>query len=155
MIHFEKFPGYLAHYYNGSSEFADFGLLALRGVWGFLMLLHSLPMARHPFGWMNKPPYPPTPAIFQAFAAATMFSGSFAVMAGFLFPFGALGLVGIMAVALTTHLRAKDPLLRAMPNAPVDNYEGSLAYLFIGICLITTGPGRFSLDAWLLPLLAH
>jgi uncharacterized membrane protein YphA (DoxX/SURF4 family) len=39
------------------------------------------------------------------------------------------------------------------PNAPVDNYEGSLVYLFIATCLVLTGPGHFSLDSWILSLI--
>ena len=153
MINFEKFTGYLTHYYSSGSDYSNLGLLALRLAWGSLMLLHSLPMVRKPFAWMNKPPYPAMPAVLQASAAATMFLGSLAVIAGLLFPIGAMGLVGIMAVALITHLRANDPLLRATPDAPVDNYEGSLVYLFIGLCLVTTGPGHFCVDAWILNLL--
>ena len=48
MINFEKFTGYLTHYYSSGSDYSNLGLLALRLAWGSLMLLHSLPMVRKP-----------------------------------------------------------------------------------------------------------
>ena len=89
---------FLPDFLDGASAWA---LLGLRLIWGAAMILHGLPMIRHPWHWMDWGGKPSGfPGLLQAIGALAIFGGGLAIAAGFLTPLAALGLVAAMAVAL-------------------------------------------------------
>jgi len=115
-------------------------LLLLRLTVGVAFLAHGFGKIQNPFAWMG--PDAPVPALFQFLAALSEFGGGIALILGLLTPLAALGLISTMAVAVLTHLAKSDGF--------VGGYELALVYLVTSTLLLVQGPGRFSLDAWLL-----
>lgn len=137
----------LPDFLGGTSAWA---LLGLRLVWGSAMMLHGLPMIRHPLHWMDwGGKSSGFPGFLQAIGALAIFGGGIAIIAGFLTPLAALGLVAAMAVALILHLQHGESFIKRSPDAPGESYEASFVYLAIAVLLLFLGPGVFSLDALL------
>ncbi|RYZ80555.1 MAG: DoxX family protein [Proteobacteria bacterium] len=93
-------------------------------------------------GWMG--PEAPVPGILQALAAIAEVGGGLAWILGLLTPLASFGLICTMAVAAFTHIARGD----AFVGKP--SYELALVYLTIAILIFMSGPGRLSLDRWLL-----
>lgn len=122
---------------------ASIGLLLLRVVAGAAFMLHGWSKIQDPFHWMG--PEASTPGVLQALAALSEFGGGLAWILGALVPLASLGLFFTMAVAVHFHAVTRgDPFV-----AHGASYEIALLYLTIAVVLLTTGPGRFSVDAWL------
>ena len=142
------------------------GLLLLRAVAGFALFFHGLQkMAGAPFGWMGPDAW--APPFLQFLAAFSECFGGLALVVGLLTPLAALGIAATMAVAtFVVHMADGDPFVRlrgpdeaeplvGLPMALVrlggqgGSYELAAIFLVSAITLLLTGPGRFSLDAWL------
>ncbi len=121
----------------------DAALLALRLVVGAAFILHGYGKIQHPFAWMG--PDSGTPAVFQGLAALSEFGGGIAFLLGALTPVAALGIASTMAVAVLKHTGWGHPFVGQ--GGP--SYELALVYLAIAGLLLVSGPGRFSVDAWL------
>ncbi|MBD2054688.1 DoxX family protein [Oculatella sp. FACHB-28] len=136
---------YLPTFLNGLDAWA---LLGLRVTWGSVLVMYSFPMAKNPFHWMDMGGKPSGfPGLLQALGALSVLGGGIAIIAGFLTPLAALGLVGAMLVALFLHLVQRHPFVKPAPDAPGESYDNSLLYLAIAILFIFLGPGSFSLDS--------
>lgn len=120
---------------------ASMALLVLRIVAGIAFILHGWGKIQAPLNWMG--PDAPVPGIFQALAAIAEFGGGICLILGLLTYLSSLGLSITMAVAVIFHaIILKDPFI----NPAGGSYELASVYLVIFILLMTTGPGRFSLD---------
>lgn len=125
-------------------KLASIGLLLLRLVVGLAFMIHGWGKIQSPFNWMG--PQAPVPGIFQALAALSEFGGGLALILGALVPLASLGLFFTMLVATLFHAVAqKDPFVSK--GGP--SYELALVYLVIAVVMLTTGPGLYSVDAWL------
>ena len=120
------------------------GLLLIRLIVGAAFINHGLFKIENPFGWMG--PHAPVPGFLQAAAAVAEFGGGFALILGLVFPIAALGILATMSVAiLTVHIPMHTPWI-AMKG---DTAETAVFYWFIALALLFTGPGAYSLDAFL------
>lgn len=119
-------------------------LFFLRVVMGIAFMMHGWGKIQAPFSWM--PPEAPVPGILQFLAAFAEFGGGMALIIGLLTRIAAFGLACTMAVATLMHaVMMKDPFVASGPGQT--SYELALIYLAISILLMTTGPGRYSIDA--------
>jgi putative oxidoreductase len=122
------------------------GLLLLRLVVGSAFILHGWPKIQNPMHWMDGRGNAPH-ALLQAAAAIAEFGGGMALILGLLTPLVTLGIAATMVGALVlSHFPKGHPFV---PGGPGKGYELSLIYLAIMIALLTTGAGRYSLDALL------
>src|SRR4051812_37633477 len=89
---------------------ASIALLLLRLVVGLAFVLHGFGKIGHPMNWMG--PESRTPGILQACAAIAEFCGGLAWIAGLLVPLASVGIAGVMAVAIHSHLIVRgDPFV--------------------------------------------
>lgn len=122
---------------------ADLGLLLLRLGVGLLMAFsHGFGkvqklLAGAPYQWADPIGLGPGLSLFLASGAE--FFAALALAAGFLTRLAALPLAFTMAVAAFI-VHAHDPFAKK---------EFALLYMIPFLTLALTGPGRFSLDAWL------
>jgi len=120
----------------------DLVLLLIRLVCGYAFVLHGWGKIQNPLHWMGNESS--VPAIFQALAAVSEFAGGFALIAGFLTRLGAFGIGCTMAVAVYMHRFVMgDPFVNLSGGS---SYEPASVFLLIALLLVTSGPGRFSLD---------
>ena len=127
----------------GSHHFSrnvSVGLLVLRIVTGVGFILHGSGKIVQPFAWM--PPGAPVPGFLQFLAALSEFGGGIALLLGLLTPLASLGLMITMAVAAFFHISKGDGF--------VQGYELALVYFAISLLFFLAGPGRFSVDHWLI-----
>ena len=131
-------------------KLASIGLLLLRVVAGAAFMMHGWSKIQNPFHWMG--PDAPTPGILQALAALSEFGGGLAWVLGAVVPLASLGILSTMVVAVHMHaVKRGDPFV----SAGGASYELALLYLTIAVVLLTTGPGLYSVDAWLRRKLAR
>lgn len=121
------------------SKGVSMALLAIRVIVGVAFLVHGSGKIVAPFNWMG--PDAPVPGILQALAAVSEFGGGLALILGLLTPIASLGIVPTMVVAVFFHLSKGDGF--------VGGYELALVYLTLAGSLFLTGPGRYSLDAFI------
>ncbi len=122
--------------------FVSIGLLAIRLVAGAAFMHHGLPKIQNPFNWM---PGSSMPSILIALAAVAEFFGGISWVLGLFTPLFSLMIACTMGVAVSTHLGHGDPFIgHAGPS-----YEIAALYLAIAVNFLFSGPGKFSLDAWL------
>ena len=148
----DSFPG----------ELKSLILLIFRVGMGILFVLHGYPKLTHLKQWsksLNNMP------IFLCFiGAATMFFGGFCLIAGFLTPLAAFGILASMAFALFLHIKGGKPFVAQDPYLnPPDDYNGpkgkaeapsqekAFVYVISMLVIIIFGPGLYSLDAVLFP----
>ena len=123
------------------------GLLLLRIAVGAAMILHGWQKIGNPFHWMDKMGSAP-PSFLQALSVFAEVGGGAALIVGLLTPLATLGIACDMAYALfLVHLPKGDPFVAA--SAGGSSYEKALIYLAASLCVMLTGPGRYSLDALL------
>ena len=86
------------------------------------------------------------PAPFAVLAIATEFLGPFALLSGFFSRFAALGIVGVMAVAVvTTHL--KNGFFMNWSGAQSgEGFEYHILMTAIALVVVIKGSGAFSID---------
>lgn len=118
------------------------GLLVVRVLAGWAMVLHGLPKMSNPLHWMDRAPNP-APSLLQGAAAASEFFGGVGLALGLATPLCALGIGCTMAVAAYTHLAKGDPFVAK--GGP--SYEPALQYLALMVLISLAGPGDLSLDA--------
>lgn len=122
---------------------ASAGLLALRLLCGYAMMVHGWGKIQSPFSWMG--PSSGTPAVFQALAALSEFGGGLAWILGLLTPLASFGMACTMAMAARMHLFVlNQPLIAKDANGSA---EPAAVYLAVALLLLLAGPGRWSLDA--------
>jgi putative oxidoreductase len=128
----------------------DVGLLVLRLALGAVFIAHGgqklgiVPGGSGPAGvieMVGKMGFHPA-TVWGWLLIAGEFGGGLGVLFGFLTPLAALGIASSMAVAFWKVSRANGFFL----NSPGGGYEYVLALFGMAVCLILTGPGRFSLD---------
>ena len=151
----DSFPG----------ELKSIILLIFRFAMGILFVLHGYPKLTHLKQWSKSLNNMPIPLCF--IGAATMFFGGFCLIAGFLTPLAAFGILCCMGFALILHIKggkpfvAQDPYLNP-PNeykgpkgkAEAPSQEKAFFYVISMLVIIIFGPGLYSLDAIILPDLA-
>lgn len=161
---------------RASDSFTSIGLLALRVVAGFAMILHGIPKLSHPTSWLGDA----VPAVFQLLALVAEVGGGLAWILGLFVPLASFGIAATMTVAvLTGHVANHDPLFRITVSnsneGPGGAYLGlpswlavagghsnwgsgsaELAVLFgsIAVALFFLGSGRYSLDRVIAALVA-
>jgi putative oxidoreductase len=133
-----------------SSTATDAGLLAVRLWLGFVMVAHGY---NHVFGggriagtarWFDSLGMRPG-RLHAWLASLTELGCGLILIAGFLTPVAAAGIVGTMLVALVTnHLRNGFFIFR-----PGEGYEYVLTLVVAAAALGAIGPGRWSVDNWL------
>jgi putative oxidoreductase len=127
---------------------ASVGLLLLRLSIGGLMIHHGQEKLADPQQFANTyvaSLHLPFPLFFAYAAGFSELIGSWLVIFGLLTPLGALALSGTMTVAAYQHI----------PTAGLNIYVLELVLLYLGgsLALLFNGPGRFSFDAGIVPVL--
>ena len=124
---------------------AGFGLLLVRLVFGFAMMLHGFPKIQKPFTWAEGMGIP---GPLQALAALAEAGGGLALTLGLLTPLASLGVICTMAVALQK-LSGMGAVYVVNPPAKWPSYESAAGYLAVAVLILLAGPGKFSFDALL------
>ncbi|MCP9883471.1 DoxX family protein [Cyanobium sp. Alchichica 3B3-8F6] len=127
---------------------ASVGLLLLRLSIGGLMIHHGQEKLADPQQFANTyvaSLHLPFPLFFAYAAGYSELIGSWLVILGLLTPVGALALSGTMTVAAYQHIS----------TAGLNIYVLELVLLYLGgsLALLFNGPGRFSFDAGIIPVL--
>ncbi len=127
---------------------ASVGLLLLRLSIGGLMIHHGQEKLADPQQFANTyvaSLHLPFPLFFAYAAGFSELIGSWLVIFGLLTPLGALALSGTMTVAAYQHIS----------TAGLNIYVLELVLLYLGgsLALLFNGPGRFSFDAGIVPVL--
>lgn len=148
----DSFPG----------ELKSIILLIFRVGMGILFVLHGYPKLTHLKQWSKSLNNMPIPLCF--IGAATMFLGGFCLIAGFLTPLAAFGILCCMGFALILHIKGGKPFVAQDPYLnPPDYYKGpkgkaespsqekAFFYVISMLVIIVFGPGLYSLDAVILP----
>lgn len=139
------------------STSADAGALAARITLGTIMIPHGFQHALGLFGgygfsgtltWMTKTLGFPAP--LAALAIATELVTPFALLLGLAGRLAALGIIGIMAGAITTHA-PNGFFMNWFGGLPAgaEGFEYHLLVIGLGIVVVLNGSGAVSLDAWL------
>ena len=142
-------PALLA-YLRGPGRLASVGLLLLRLSVGALMIHHGQEKLADPQQFANTyvaSLHLPFPLFFAYAAGFSELIGSWLVMLGLFTPLGALALSGTMTVAAYQHIS----------TAGFNIYVLELVLLYLGgsLALLCNGPGRFSFDAGIAPVLLN
>jgi putative oxidoreductase len=127
---------------------ASLGLLLLRLSIGLLMIHHGQEKLADPQQFANTyvaSLHLPFPLFFAYAAGFSELIGSWLVILGLFTPLGALALSSTMAVAAFQHIL----------TAGFNIYVLELVLLYLGgsLAILCNGPGRFSFDAGMAPLL--
>ena len=127
---------------------ASVGLLLLRLSIGGLMIHHGQEKLADPQQFANTyvaSLHLPFPLFFAYAAGISELIGSWLVIFGLLTPVGALALSGTMSVAAYQHIS----------TAGLNIYVLELVLLYLGgsLALLFNGPGRFSFDAGIVPVI--
>ena len=135
-------------YLQGPGRLASFGLLLLRLTIGTLMIHHGQEKLADPQQFANTyvaSLHLPFPLFFAYAAGFSELIGSWLVILGLFTPLGALALSGTMTVAAYQHIS----------TAGFNIYVLELVLLYLGgsLALLFNGPGRFSFDAGIIPVL--
>jgi putative oxidoreductase len=117
-------------------------LLILRLIVGIAFIYHGWGKIQNPFGWIPAPT--PVPGFFQFLAALSEFGGGIALILGLLTPIASLGLAFTMVVAVIFHGVVLGHPFVSAAGGPA--YELAMVYLGISLLIMTTGPGKFSVD---------
>ncbi len=125
----------------------DLALLVFRCAVGAVMLAHGI---NHVFGggkiagtakWFESMGMRP-PLVHAWLASLTEVGAGVALVLGFLTPFGAAGVVGVMAVAWIINHRGNGFFI----FRPGEGWEYVMTLLFCGVVIGAVGPGSWSLD---------
>lgn len=128
---------------------ASMGILPMRMMGGLGLIMHGLPKLQHATTWMNGTGLGTAPGFLQALAAGIEVFGGFCWLAGLLTPYASLAIFAVMSAGVWRRLQNGEQFVTTAGAATGSNDSFELAALYICICLLmlTTGPGRFSLDA--------
>ena len=133
------------YFANTPGGAAGLGLLIVRLVFGFAMMLHGYPKIQNPFHWADRMGIP---GPLQALAALAEAGGGLAIALGLLTPLAALGWIATMGVAIF-QLAKMGAKFVVNPPAEGPALEPAAGYLAVAILLLLVGPGKFSFDALL------
>jgi len=128
---------------------ASLGILPLRLMGGLGLVMHGIPKLAHATTWMEGSGLTAAPGYMQAMAAVIQVFGGACIFLGLLTPAASLGIFTVMVVAVFKRLEAGQYFITMTGAGTGDSASFELAALYICLCLLmlTTGPGRFSLDA--------
>ncbi|PXX26347.1 DoxX family protein [Arenibacter sp. ARW7G5Y1] len=154
-----------------SNSFASIGLLIIRLIAGFGLIMHGLPKLAAPMSFAGEA----FPGILQLLAVISEFGGGIALILGIFVPLASLGASITMFVGIVfMHIPFKDPIYRITVKysfegdgdpffgfplwlAKADGHsvagsgsaELALLYFVITLCLFFVGGGYYSLDHYL------
>ena len=121
------------------------GLLIFRVVIGAALMLHGWSKIQYPFNWMQHLGFPvPAPGPLQALAALGEFGGGAGIILGCLTP---LACLGVLCTMIGAYLIGSPGAAWIKPGGK--SFELPSLYAIGVILLVFTGPGIFSLDAFL------
>jgi putative oxidoreductase len=121
------------------------GLLVMRIVAGWALMLHGYPKIVVATSWMG--PNTHLPGWLQALSAFAEFGGGFCLILGILTPLVCLGLMGnFLAALFMVHIANHDPFV-APAAGTTSSYELAMLYLASSIMFLLIGPGTHSIDA--------
>ncbi len=125
------------------------GVLPIRLMAGLAMLMHGYPKLLQLTTWMDGSGLGSAPPVMQAAAAIVQFAGGLCWALGFMTPLASMSLLVVMWVGVIMRLQAGQHFVTSavMPNADSQSFELAALYICVSLLLLTTGPGRFSLDA--------
>lgn len=119
-------------------------LLLIRVAMGIAFMYHGWGKIQHPLNWM--PADSGVPGVLQLLAALSEFVGGLVLIPGLITRVAATGLAFTMVVAVFMHaVMMKHPFVSMTAGGP--SYELAAMYLTLAILLLTTGAGKYSLDA--------
>jgi putative oxidoreductase len=124
------------------------GLLILRVVLGFAFVQYGLLKAAHPVGWAASIGLPALPAAIQVLVVVAELGGGLLLLFGALTPVAGLLIAFDMLGAVLTFAMPHGGMIwiSATPRLTV---EKNLIYGAAAVTLILTGPGAYSIDAWI------
>jgi putative oxidoreductase len=121
-------------------------LLLLRLVVGLAFVFHGWGKVTNIGGFASAMHLP---WVLAAMAAFSEFGGGIMLMLGLLTPLAALAICIVMLTALfMVHIPHGDPFVSANPAQ--HSFEVAAVYLVSAVAFLLTGPGAYSVDAWLL-----
>jgi putative oxidoreductase len=122
----------------------SFGLLVLRVVAGYALILHGWPKVGRGFNqWMGTDS--PIPGWLQSLAVLSEVGGGLALILGFLTPVASFGILCTMAYATYTHVSKGQPFVANTGG----HYEKALLFFSIALLMLLAGPGKFSVDRFI------
>lgn len=157
--------------YRNIDAFSSKGILVLRAIAGFGLVLHGLPKLMAPASWMGDA----VPSFLQFLATLSEFGGGLALLLGLLTPLASMGaFITMLTGVVLAHVASSDPLYRitvspsnegpgtsffgfplwlAKAGGHSDFGSGSaelaILYLIITFALFFTGPGKYSVDYYI------
>jgi putative oxidoreductase len=135
---------------NGLGRYRDTGLLLLRIGLGAAFIAHGWPKLMGGTAmWRQIGSAVPLPApvVWGCIAALVEVVGGLFFAVGFLFRVASFLLFVQMAVAVSFHMRMKDPVMSSFTMGWSHAFETGI--VFLGMTFV--GPGRYSIDAGLCP----
>ncbi|MEO0408298.1 MAG: DoxX family membrane protein [Cyanobacteria bacterium P01_A01_bin.135] len=152
----------LSSLYTAPTDLQSWVLLVLRVGIGVLFVLHGIPKLTHLQQWAK---HLKMPLALCALSATSMVLGGGCLVLGLLTPLACVSILGSMVFALYLEIVARMPLVAPDPYLiPAGEYDGpagkgeppsqekALIYVLVLLVLLALGPGRFSVDVWLLDL---
>jgi putative oxidoreductase len=124
------------------------GLLVLRIVIGLAFVQYGLAKAAHPITWANDVGLAGLPALVQISVIAAELGGGLLLLFGALTPVAALLIALDMIGAVVTFVLPHHGMVW-ISSTPRLTFEKNLFYGAAAVTLLLTGPGAFSIDAWL------
>ena len=117
-------------------------LLFLRAFVGMAFIQHGSGKLMHPSEFAAEFGIP----VWLALTTMLIqLGGGILLILGALTPFAVLGIAGTMSTATMFLIQRGEPFI----NPAGHSWENSAFYLVAGICLALSGPGSWSMDAWL------
>jgi putative oxidoreductase len=125
------------------------GVLPIRLMAGLAMVMHGIPKVQHLTTWMDGTGLGTAPPALQAGAAIVQVVGGLCWVLGFMTPAASMSLFVVMWVGVLKRLAAGQQFVTFGGASTGDSQSFELAafYICVALLLLTTGPGRFSLDA--------
>ena len=122
------------------TKYSDFGLLIIRVGLGVMFMLHGFPKLKggtEMWEGIGGSLGLPIPVVFGFLAALSEFVGGLMLIAGVFTRVALIVLIGVMAGAVTYHVKAGDGFA---------GYGHALDLLIVFVGLLFTGPGKYSVD---------
>jgi len=122
--------------------------LVLRLVLGLAFIQYGLAKAAHPVGWAAFIGLPTLPPVIQVAVVVAELGGGLLLLFGALTPLAGLLIALDMLGAVLTFVIPHGGMVW-IASTPRLTAEKNLIYAAAAVTLILTGPGAFSIDAWL------
>jgi putative oxidoreductase len=127
---------------------ASTGLLILRIALGFAFVQYGLIKAAHPATWAAALGLTSLPAVVQILVVIAELGGGLLLLCGALTPLAATALVLDMLGAIVTVVLPHGGMIW-ISASPRLTMEKNIFYGAAALTLALTGPGAYSIDAWL------